>query len=72
MRKEPGNMGRLMIQRKAEGKRIRGRSPTRWIDQITKLTRKPMHSLTTIAQDGNKWRETIQNETLATTFSTGN
>ncbi|KAJ0175740.1 hypothetical protein K1T71_008899 [Dendrolimus kikuchii] len=33
-RKNPGNMERLVVTQKVEGKRPRGRSPNRWIDQI--------------------------------------
>ncbi|VVC88994.1 unnamed protein product [Leptidea sinapis] len=38
IQKNENSMERLVVQGQVEGKRARGRSPTRWIDAITKAT----------------------------------
>lgn len=52
-------MERLVIQGKVEGTRSRGRSPTRWTDQIKSATNSSLQDCTKKAKDRNKWREII-------------
>jgi hypothetical protein len=55
MRREFGNMERLILQGKVEGTRLQGRSQMRWTDQITKSSGKTMHALTTKALTNSQW-----------------
>lgn len=71
MRKSPDNMERLIIQGKVEGRRPRGRSPTRWIDQITTSCSKPMHDVIEMTKDRGAWRKIIHDVTLTTTLPNG-
>lgn len=47
---------KLVIQGKVDGKRERGRSPNRYIDQIKKLTNMPLGDLMHAAEDREEWR----------------
>lgn len=53
------NVERLMVQGMTEGKRRRGRSPTRWIDAIHKLTGSSLERATRESQNRLRWRQTI-------------
>ena len=53
-------MERLVIQGKPEGKRRRGRSPTRWTDTISKLTEKSFVTAAREANDRQTWKVTIR------------
>ena len=45
MRRDADCMEKLIIQSKVPGRRPRGRSPSWWIDQLLKITHKPLHTL---------------------------
>lgn len=50
-RRQGINLEKLMVQGKAETSRPRGRSPTRWANQITTITGQPLQ--TTLIDAGN-------------------
>ncbi|CAH2237414.1 jg11269 [Pararge aegeria aegeria] len=50
------SMERLVVQGKVEGKRSRGRSPTRWTDIIKATTQTSIVQCSRNAEDRNKWR----------------
>lgn len=52
------SLEKLVVQGKIEGKYPRGRSPTRWIDQIKSITEKPLQAFLReprTYQDGGEW-----------------
>lgn len=62
-RRENDNLERLIVQGKVEGKRPRGRSPTRWIDQIKEITGKSLQTNIRAAEDRQQWRRSISQHT---------
>ncbi|CAH2232129.1 jg20804 [Pararge aegeria aegeria] len=52
-------MERVVVQGKVEGKRSRGRSPTRWTDIIKATTQTSIVQCSRNAEDVNKWRRTV-------------
>lgn len=54
------NMERLVVQGRPEGKRKRGRSPTRWTDVISKLTETSINGATRQAVDRRTWKTTVR------------
>ncbi|CAH2242693.1 jg7590 [Pararge aegeria aegeria] len=50
------SMERLVVQGKVEGKRSRGRSPTRWTDIIKATTQTSIVQCSRNAEDRDKWR----------------
>lgn len=62
-RRENDNLERLIVQGKVEGKRPRGRSPTRWIDQIKEITGKSLQTNIRAAEDRQQWRRSINQHT---------
>lgn len=54
------NMEKLMVQGKPEGRRRRGRSPTRWTDLVEKLTESQFQVAARNAKDRRSWRNIIQ------------
>ncbi|KAI5644543.1 hypothetical protein NE865_03432 [Phthorimaea operculella] len=58
-RREPDNLEKLILVSHMEGRRSRGRAPTRWTDSILEAigcnTQQAMHR----AQDRVAWRQTI-------------
>jgi hypothetical protein len=65
MRKEP-DTERLVTRGKVERKKARSCAPTRWIDEVTEITEKPVHTLTLEALDQVKWKEVIHDLAVAT------
>lgn len=59
-RKEGHNLEQLMVTGKVDGKRPRGRSPTRWTDQIRTNLDTNLHDALHAAKERNKWRDTIK------------
>lgn len=53
-------MEKLIIEGKIEGKRPRGRSPSRWIDQLKTLAGENMHEAVHHAQDRESWKQLVQ------------
>ena len=53
-------MERLVVQGRPEGKRQRGRSPTRWTDAVTTLLGENFAAATRNAADRTTWRRTVQ------------
>lgn len=54
------NMEKLIVQGKPNGKRSRGRSPTRWIDGIEKLLDTNMEAAIRSTANRNRWRNTVR------------
>ena len=50
---------RLVVQGHVEGRRPRGRSPTRWTDQIKSITGKSFQECTRAAMDRREWQRTV-------------
>ncbi|CAH2266953.1 jg25071 [Pararge aegeria aegeria] len=63
------SMDRLVVQGKVEGKRSRGRSPTRWTDKIKVATQTSIVQCSRNHEDRNKWRRiawaAVANENVA-------
>ncbi|KAJ8724798.1 hypothetical protein PYW07_015756 [Mythimna separata] len=59
-RKDGGNLERLIVTGKVDGKRPRGRSPIRWSDQIRAALNSTMYDALHNAEDRNRWRNTIR------------
>ncbi|CAH2266856.1 jg8917 [Pararge aegeria aegeria] len=51
-----GSIERLVVQGQVEGKRARGRSPTRWIDTVKSLTQTTVVECFRHATNRQKWR----------------
>jgi hypothetical protein len=56
-------MERLVVQGKPEGKRERGRSPTRWTELISKLTESTLEKASRQANDRDNWRDIVKRVT---------
>ena len=54
------NMEKLVVQGRPEGKRKRGRSPTRWTDAISKLMKTNVSVAARQANDRRTWRDTVK------------
>lgn len=54
------NMEKLVVQGRPEGKRKRGRSPTRWTDAISKLTESNISSAARQANNRGSWKTTVR------------
>ncbi|CAG9827019.1 unnamed protein product [Diabrotica balteata] len=52
-----GTMELLVVEGKVEGRRPRGRSPIRWVDQMKSLVGKSLHEAVHTAQDRSQWRQ---------------
>ena len=52
-------MEKLMVQGRPEGKRKRGRSPTRWTEVVEKLMDSSFASAARQANDRSRWRRTV-------------
>lgn len=62
-RRKDDNLEKLVVQGKPEGKRPRGRSPRRWIDQVKEFTGTPFQENIRNASDRDKWRNIAQTTT---------
>lgn len=58
-RKTGDNLEKLMVTGSVEGGRGRGRSPTRWSDQIRKTLAIQFHDAVEAARDRDSWKATI-------------
>lgn len=56
-RRKDDNLEKLMIQGKIEGKRPRGRSPKRWMDQMKHFTGNSLQDNMRCITDRDRWRE---------------
>jgi len=54
---------RLIVQGKIEGTRPRGRSPTRWTDQVRAALDGPLHECTRKAAVREKWQRIVKRTT---------
>lgn len=54
------NLEKLVVQGRPEGKRKRGRSPTRWTDVISKLTKASIVTAARQANDRRTWKSTVR------------
>ncbi|XP_072941848.1 carboxylic ester hydrolase-like [Epargyreus clarus] len=57
-------------QGRVEGTRPRGRSPTRWTDQIKSAVGGPVHECSRLATNREKWRNVVRRVTSAPTHDT--
>ncbi|CAH2244435.1 jg11615 [Pararge aegeria aegeria] len=55
-----GSIERLVVQGQVEGKRARGRSPTRWIDTVKSLTQTTVVECFRHATNRQQWRRLAQ------------
>ncbi|PZC86449.1 hypothetical protein B5X24_HaOG209168 [Helicoverpa armigera] len=58
-RKPPDNIEKSILLGKRQGKRPRGRRPTRWTDLLSKTLQKPFQEAYRLAQDRERWRQLI-------------
>lgn len=58
-RRENNNLERLVMIRKTEGRRPRGRSSMKWTDRIGDTCEKPVHVVARKVADGEKWRSYV-------------
>ncbi|XP_077255535.1 uncharacterized protein LOC143893712 [Temnothorax americanus] len=63
-RRSGDNLEKLMVTGKMEGKRPRGRSPTRWADQIRTTLDTTMHEALHTAQDRVSWRNVVRRKII--------
>lgn len=64
-RRQPDNLDKLVIVGKVEGKRLRGRSPTRWSDQIQNITGLSIPTALRQAEDRVVWRRLVDTSVKA-------
>ncbi|CAG9832941.1 unnamed protein product, partial [Diabrotica balteata] len=55
-----GTMEKLILEGIVEGKRSRGRSPSRWVDQTKTLINQGLHEAEQLVQDREGWREILK------------
>ena len=53
-------MERLIVEGKVERKHPRGRSPTKWVDQVNRIMNKSFHKAEQLAQEREIWQELIR------------
>ncbi|XP_028035907.1 uncharacterized protein LOC114247215 [Bombyx mandarina] len=58
-RKDGGNLEKLIVTGTVDGKRPRGRSPTRWSDQIRTALDSTFHNALHTDRDKNGWRKIV-------------
>ncbi|CAG9827494.1 unnamed protein product [Diabrotica balteata] len=51
-----GTMKKLIVEGRVEGKRPRGRSSSRWVDQTKTLINQGLHEAEQLARDREGWR----------------
>jgi hypothetical protein len=61
IRRDGSNLEKLMIEEKIEGKRSRGRTLMRWIDQIKTITGYPLGEAIRLAENRELWKEIVDN-----------
>ncbi|XP_071554988.1 uncharacterized protein [Temnothorax nylanderi] len=59
-RRNQDNLEKLIVQGKVEGKRPRGRSPSRWLDQIKDITGQPLQKNLREAEDRHCWKTVVR------------
>lgn len=60
MRRKDDSLEKLIVQGKIEGKRPRGRSPTRYVDQVSGATGTSVYDCIRTAENREDWRTQIQ------------
>lgn len=60
MRREDDSLEKLVIVGNTEGKRSRGRSPTRWSDQLKTTKATKFYDVVSIASDRSRWRQFVR------------
>ncbi|PZC86231.1 hypothetical protein B5X24_HaOG211392 [Helicoverpa armigera] len=63
-RKEGHNLEQLIVTGKVDGKRPRGRSPTRWSDQFRSALDTQLHSALHDAKNRHRWRDTVREKLI--------
>lgn len=61
--RKPEAMEKLIIEGKVEGRRPRGRSPSRWVDQLKHLTGETLQQAIHHAQDRDSWQMVVKETT---------
>jgi hypothetical protein len=61
IRRDGLSLEKMMIEGKIEGKRSRGRTPMRWIDQIKTITGYPLEEAIRSAENRELWKEIVAN-----------
>ncbi|KAI5646582.1 hypothetical protein NE865_01515 [Phthorimaea operculella] len=64
-RKDGRNLEQLMITGKVDGKRPRGRSPTRWSDQIRSALDTKLHVALHAAKDRQRWKSIVNEKIIS-------
>ncbi|CAH1635343.1 unnamed protein product [Spodoptera littoralis] len=64
-RRDPNNLEKLVVVGQVNGKRLRGRSPTRWLNAVKNLTRLTVPRAIKIAEDRGVWRRVVHQVTRA-------
>ena len=68
VRKGDENLEKLIMVGNTEGKRSRGRSPTRWTDQMMDSPATKFHNIVRHAMNRSRWRQKIYSEYGQTNF----
>ena len=65
-RHDETSMELLIVTGNANGRRSRGRSPTRWTDQICEITESRLQEAVHIAENREQWRRIVERDTART------
>jgi exonuclease III len=57
--RQNGTMANLIVEGKVEGRRSRGRSPSRWVDQLRNLVGGSLPEAAHLARDRSAWRSIV-------------
>jgi hypothetical protein len=60
VRRDGENLENIIMEGKVEGRRPRGRTANRWVDQVKRITDLPLQRSLRKAEDSPGWRHYIQ------------
>jgi hypothetical protein len=60
VRRDGENLEKIIMEEKVEGRRPRGRTANRWVDQVKRITDLPLQRSFRKAEDRPGWRHYIQ------------
>ena len=63
-RREPDNFEKLLVIGHVEGKRSRGRSPSRWMDTVKEATKNNIQASIRLAEHRTTWRTLVNRAVL--------
>jgi len=66
IKRDGSSLEKLIIEGKIEGKRSRGRTPMRWIDQIKTVTGYPLEEAIRSGENRELWKEIVANVNWST------